>query len=78
MNEKDVKYKVLVFNGSELVTIRNNLMELADAVKYCEESPREKFEIHQVGSNFEWDYYMFGEKKPNGHISWKRVEWKRM
>jgi hypothetical protein len=72
-------YRVFVFNGCDLVK-SSNTKDLANAIKNCESTQGDRFEIHQVGfeSERDWTHYLFGERKPSGHIDWQKVPWRRM
>lgn len=70
-------YRVFMFVGCELSNSTRR-DELAEAIKICETSKAEKFEVHQVGPYRDWDHYMFGEKRSGGHIDWRKIPWRRM
>lgn len=71
-------YRVFMFNDCDMQK-SESCEDLADAIIQCENDKScDRYEIHQAGSERDWDHYMFGERKPSGHIDWKKVPWRRM
>jgi hypothetical protein len=69
--------KVLIIDDCSIVHIESGISTLPDAINFCKDRKEQRFEIHQVRPIL-WDHYLFGEKKNNGYIDWKKVPWRRM